>query len=46
MNKKEEQKLMKLLLNNKKGVILDEQYIFNTSKLEKEYANIWVFQYS
>ena len=32
-----------ILKNNKKGVILDEQNIFNTCKLKKEYAYIWVF---
>ena len=31
------------VLKNKKGVILDEQFIFNTCKFKKKYANIWVF---
>ena len=35
--------LFLILKNNKKGVILDEQFIFNTCKLKKEYAYIWVF---
>ena len=30
-------------LNNKKGVILDDKYIFGASKLKEEYAYIWVF---
>ena len=32
-----------VVLKSKKGVILGEQYIFNTCKFKKEYAYIWVF---